>query len=491
VHANVGGGYPDDSLAHVSLGWILKEASLCGLRFKTSPDAEPDALRFARSASDKDGRLYDSRRGLASYYRYGPRNIFELCNCIDLKAPARSVRIPLPKIHYSVFERIKAGAHPYAPIGLPKEYAVVAEDGKILTGESIPYENSEQADLRFKHQDRIWDAVWRRRLAYFGTVLASIFLVAYPLFHRSPAFAEYTSSLRPASDLIRLVGSFIPTEFANFWIDEYARDPRLFLTGLAALILFITLNSKIGTRIADDMRAIWKSSFDEALTEPVGKSWAFSIRTNSKYIWVREALRIMLLPAGSAVVLGYLLITVASHISFNFFDAAGFVCRDSSDPGELTKLVPRQTIEREFNTSNVCQGMKVLLERNGKYVIQFDSTASFSDGLFGIDASKGFSSSDLPNWHDRALLTLAIPLRREWVRPWFRVVARYGGSGGEETFLDPDLTDAHWIDERIRATRDGELFLFVNYPVIGIPGLFGVFYKNNSGTAKVNITRRS
>lgn len=108
----------------------------------------------------------------------------------------------------------------------------------------------------------------------------------------------------------------------------------------------------------------------------------------------------------------------------------------------------------------------------------------------GIDASKGFSSNDLPNLYDRIKFMLAAPLRREWFRPWFRVVARFGGSGGEETFLDPDLTDKHWINERVRATRDGELFLFVNDAVIGIPGLFDVFYKNNFGSANVTITRR-
>jgi hypothetical protein len=112
-------------------------------------------------------------------------------------------------------------------------------------------------------------------------------------------------------------------------------------------------------------------------------------------------------------VLGYLLITVTSHIVFNSFDAAGFVRREAADSSELTRMIPGQTIEREFNTSNVWQSMKVLLERNRQYTIQLDSTASFRDGLFGIDASKGFSSSDLPNWYERALLTLAVPLRRE------------------------------------------------------------------------------
>ncbi|HEY4901685.1 MAG TPA: hypothetical protein VIH91_12795, partial [Terriglobales bacterium] len=64
-----------------------------------------------------------------------------------------------------------------------------------------------------------------------------------------------------------------------------------------------------------------------------------------------------------------------------------------------------------------------------------------------------------------------------------------GGVGGEESFLDPDPKD-HSIDEAMRATRDGELFIFVNDAVLGVPGLEGVFYSNNVGTADVMITRR-
>jgi hypothetical protein len=38
VHSNVGGGYPDDSLAHIPLFWIMKEAEARGLKFKTTPN---------------------------------------------------------------------------------------------------------------------------------------------------------------------------------------------------------------------------------------------------------------------------------------------------------------------------------------------------------------------------------------------------------------------------------------------------------------------
>jgi len=80
VHANVGGGYPDDSLAHVSLCWMMQEAAKCGLKFKRAPQSEPDAFKTSFSARDNSGRLYDSRTGLHRLYRYGPRKLADLCH---------------------------------------------------------------------------------------------------------------------------------------------------------------------------------------------------------------------------------------------------------------------------------------------------------------------------------------------------------------------------------------------------------------------------
>src|ERR1700730_5086066 len=53
VHSNVGGGYPDDSLANVSLSWMLAEAVDAGLIFKKTPTADPDALLSTDSAKVK------------------------------------------------------------------------------------------------------------------------------------------------------------------------------------------------------------------------------------------------------------------------------------------------------------------------------------------------------------------------------------------------------------------------------------------------------
>jgi hypothetical protein len=142
-----------------------------------------------------------------------------------------------------------------------------------------------------------------------------------------------------------------------------------------------------------------------------------------------------------------------------------------------------QALLPEFKTSELCQSMGVWLERNGRYLIRFESTDTFKDGNF--DASEGFFSENAG-----LIWMVAVPLRRELARPWFRIVARIGGRGGEEYFLDPDVSNQFLIDEIITATRDGELFLFVNDAVIGLPDLYGYFYKSNKGSTKVTITRR-
>jgi uncharacterized protein (DUF2235 family) len=177
VHANVGGGYPDDSLANVSLSWMMAEAADYGLRFKAEPAADPDAVKRVGAAQDKDGRLYDSRAGLGGYYRYGPRKI------ADLYAGAsddENAEPPLPKIHESVFDRTKVGAHLYAPMGLPDRYAVVRTgDRTIRPLGTDTAESPVSAAKRHAEQESVWNVVWRRRAIYFLTVFASLYTAVY------------------------------------------------------------------------------------------------------------------------------------------------------------------------------------------------------------------------------------------------------------------------------------------------------------------------
>ena len=62
------------ALSHVSLEWIMSEAKKYKLRFSQKIW---DAFR---ALADENGPIYDSRHGLAGYYRYNPRRIEKLTN---------------------------------------------------------------------------------------------------------------------------------------------------------------------------------------------------------------------------------------------------------------------------------------------------------------------------------------------------------------------------------------------------------------------------
>jgi hypothetical protein len=175
----------------------------------------------------------------------------------------------------------------------------------------------------------------------------------------------------------------------------------------------------------------------------------------------------------------------------NVQDYGGLVCRETGAeiaPGETIKIAEKDSTRFPlFKTSNLCQNMGVRLERNAKYLISIKAVDPFTDG--GIEAARGFYSWDPPSFVRKLIMVAAVPFRRELIRPWFRIVAKFGEKGGEETFLDPDPKDGS-IEEVITATRDGELFLFVNDAVLAVPGLYGYFYDNNTGTAEVTITRQ-
>jgi hypothetical protein len=118
MHSNVGGGYPDDSLAHVSLLWMGQQAALRGLRINVS------AVNRWRDTANVHGPIMDSRHGLGGYYRYKPRSI------AALGADARHrVDVARPKIHESVLRRVAHGVDGYAPTGLPAVYDVVTSNG--------------------------------------------------------------------------------------------------------------------------------------------------------------------------------------------------------------------------------------------------------------------------------------------------------------------------------------------------------------------------
>jgi uncharacterized protein (DUF2235 family) len=261
VHSNVGGGYPDDSLACVSLNWIMMEAAARGLRFKTAPASDPDSLVHGIAAEDKDGRLYDSRSGLGGYYRYGPRKLDDLCHASQAADLRDRVEIPVPRVHESVLERIEQRAHLYAPIVLPERYEVVTRTGEIRAPGQSGYEAPDEARARTATQEAVWNLVWRRRAIYFLTVFTSLYLATYPFYHKTYKTTEFTTPLRHVSDSIRMFESVLPSG-AGVWLNSYAHEPGWFVLIAVLVGALIFIGSRLGAAITDRMSGIWQDALN-------------------------------------------------------------------------------------------------------------------------------------------------------------------------------------------------------------------------------------
>ncbi len=515
VHTNVGGGYPDDALAYIPFVWMITEAQRCGLKFKSdyanqppNPDlmiADPDTFKNATSKRDKDGRVYDPRKGFGGYYRYGPRKLVPYFYRESRKLEDDEIDVGRAKIHESVFRRIDNYAHAYAPVGLPPYYDVVLESGEIVSPDKFriapatePFESSAAAAHRALAQEHVWNEVWKRRIAYFATVGATTWLVMFPLVNSTERYGEFTSPIRWVSDLIHFAGGFLPA-FASTWTDGYARAPGLFLVMAGVVVGLMFWSSTIASHTSNLMASIWRKTPEAPSGLP--DNWIYHLRSHPLYIGFHDALKRKIAPAFFAVMFVYLGLAIASHLSYDVLDVAGFTCVHGDTDPVAKVLAVDQQIEQpiEFKTSDLCKATGILLEHRGHYYVTIQpgnkkgEDKQWFNGIarIGIPVG-GFSSKDRAPWYEQVYLSLFLPLRREFTQDWFRIVLRFGHVGGEETFYQPDPYDTKIqfnIAPTIAPDDKEELFIFVNDAVIGVPGLYDRFYRNNRGTARLIVKR--
>ena len=562
VHSNVGGGYPDNSLANVSLAWMMAEAEAkeCGLKFKAG------AVELIAQAHDKDGRLYNSRSGIGGYYRYGPRRISDFYAL----RPGEKENHRVAKIHESVLARIQVGAHLYAPIAVPHQYAVVSATGRQtkLLGHDTR-ENPDGAKDRARKQDSVWNVVWRRRAIYFLTVFASLYLVLYPLVRESYAFEEMATRLRIVSDAIRLIGGTLPSG-ASRWIAGYARDPAWFLLWATIVGFLIWYNSGLKSEINTRMRRIWDRHIPDGHAlqprtapskvwsalrwlfvailfyfaayplfewlpflhwlkapdpwwdnvihlyseQPVRfvicvflifyflpEDWIQAIRKRPEYQWAWRGLKMTVAPAVFALLILYSAFAFGNHVLFNVRDSFGAFCKPSKNEKgwlnadnngfECKKGTCKKTIEFDSAHPSLCMSTAVFAERAKRYAINVKREPADKQWTFWNEpAFMGGQPVSQMTWWKQPILWMLFPFRRSLDRPWANLIVRYGPTGTEESFLDPEPPDLidDLADPKVRAPdripvktetrgeawtakRDGEIFVYINKPVLGPWGI--------------------
>jgi uncharacterized protein (DUF2235 family) len=504
MHSNVGGGYPDDSLAFVPLCWLMREAQDYGLRFKYAPKADPDAFLHATSSSDKDGRLYDSRRGLGGYYRYGPRLVHNLCHARFSRRQDDTVVIDTPKIHESALQRMVNGSHAYAPIGLPARYAVVTEKGEILEGPKNSCESPEQSAGRADAQEQVWNIVWWRRIVYFLTVFASLHLLVFPLVHQTSPAEEFSTPFRFVSETVRIAGAFLPRFVTVWWLDSFAANPRTLLIGVVVVVGLIWLGAYLGGVITDKMRSIWRGdpSPDPGPIKFLNAG-VYRLRTSRPYRYVMDCMKRYILPFFCALGTAYVVAALVSHAFFNVADAAGAVCKDTPEASliDVTRATHgkrggKVNARSRFQADKLCWASGLFLRQGVSYYITVEQEDGSKEPWLYVRYPTdlgGFDIGSHSDWRSRTWLFAAVPLRRVWLKPYARIIARVGRVGTDEYSFDPDLPRKALIESQgapFKPRRSGELFLYLNGSVIGIPGLAKAFYHHNSGRARVIVEQR-
>ena len=519
VHTNVGGGYPDDTLSSAPLAWMVFEAKAADLQFHQL------ALEQIRVRTTPFGKMYDSRAGLGSFYRYQPRSV-----------RYDSAAGDVPVVHESVVFRMATGFQGYAPIALPQQVKVVDKNGQFHEFAGFqkaaasrlrrPAELATRADVAddqklaqmvasLKPPTReevklIAASILRRRIAYFGTLISTLALLAFPLLSRAlpapkPTFVT-EDFVGPLSDIYQRLDSLAPS-YVQPWLDAIARSP--IVAAILALVAIVSYwrGKSLKVTIVDRSQLAWnigktrpsraQASFLDRLalrllaSPAANTSWRFAS-------W--KAFPAIALLAAAIVV-----VTVLDRTAFWLQSSAGGICASSPGKADGLPLVQATQETPLFRTAEPCMATGLRLSKDHRYEISIEipDDAPWTDGDLAADLAgvRGLT------WPRALKMSAGVPLRRHLGAPWFVPIARVGKYGSDEHVLTPSDVEGTAQPRKILTSvigprRDGELFLFVNDAYSGLFPLEWLrstmskdysqarhLYKNNGGTATVKVRR--
>lgn len=560
MHADVGGGYPDESLSYVSLLWMIEEANGCQLR-----TVDCITQRYVALANSF-GPIHDSRSGFASYYRYQPRKIraflarpkddAALTSTLGLRDPligqerAQKGLLETPVVHESVVARIATGTDGYAPIVLPEQYHVVPPGELTETIElktsgddsssSAAEEPSPERDggrrpaqhlavhtpLLPPHirdwlspdamaavaraMERSWDDVWKRRAAYFLTVLATIALLTMPWWVPRPSGAAGETDLQLVWDgrnmignIIRLPGELLP-DMAQRWIDAWANNSACFVMLTILLILFRRMGGRYQRQIRDRARDIWHAHVPRippatAGNAPTGlaahqPSHLERWRNGERYQRSLQLFKWGVLPnLVFAPLLLALIVLLAGGVVTQA--ALPWVERSSALCGRDGSTVEIANLQVGFATADICNRTGGTVAKGDTYRITFEIVDPWRDGSAETTPG-GLGAGDLRWFAGYAGIPLRRVLDAGYLEPLVAVRSKEGGFFTRlfgsvpirRLQFQPVENRPNAYQAEYRAPTDGELFLFANDAVLLFyPRTFYQHIGANRGTACVTI----
>ncbi len=262
VHTNIGGGYPKDHLSLVSLEWMMEKASERGLVFRQSRKEE------VSKKLNHNGTMYNSRSGVAAFYRYKPRDIQQLTNKFIPGVTSKA------NIHISAYLRIKDSSANYSPANLPLDpnlFMTQDVSDKAMQIQEKCYQSMTKKVANgdsLQTQSETWDIVWWQRWLHLAFILFfTVFLiVGYKLTCITPEFSA-NSSIKPIYLLQKLLvklDEMNPLYLSEYLIAGYVNHWKIFLLMLFIFVSLMYSRKSLNNHMKNYSNKIWNHPpFDE------------------------------------------------------------------------------------------------------------------------------------------------------------------------------------------------------------------------------------
>lgn len=252
VHSNVGGGYPKQGISLVALDWMMQRAEEMGLKFINS---ERNRYRHLQNVHDK---LYDSRSGLAVYYRYRPRRIDSICQKLGIK----------PTIHVSALERIALGTQDYAPGNLPGDFVITTTDpnsgAKLEDPQKLAKVVADVGGQSASDNVRKW--IRLRRSIYVALIALTIALVGFVAWIHTPKADQSVWVPAGLDNAMKWIADLIPFGPTLY---EYVIRPLFIYPAYAAIAFVLLMIFYFGSKFArSKLRKTFAQFWREKLPEP-------------------------------------------------------------------------------------------------------------------------------------------------------------------------------------------------------------------------------
>ncbi len=504
MHSNVGGSYPEDQLAHISLAWMIDEvketANRTGLNF---PD---EVIARIRKQAGPLGKMYDSRRGAAVYYRYKPRNIAELCN---QEGNGSHVKVSTPKIHHTVLDRIADNTVGYAPTALPRDFDVIGDNGNVLS--LAPGDRHHETDRQQKYRtmmlERAKNHIFWRRFAYFFLLFITLTLILFPYYRPPIPGLERTGASEKVSGwILDLISSLLPG-IVTYWTEAWSQSPKLFAGLLISFIGFFLWSGWIKGNTQQVAESGWWHLKGLEPPPPRRKVGFFEkvagfYRSNRWTIGLHEIFKKYVLAPVFVAICAYLTLAASYRLLIHYPVVKAGACAYLGERKVESIPEPRESVV--FNTTDTCLNSDITLEEGRVYDVKVLGDIDWIDGEETKSSIDGFDSWLRP-FHPIFLTTA--PTRRHLTMPWFTLTGEIGKDTGHVFPINRKTFT-------FKAPADGTLYFYVNdainvigpkvspwlekvSPMLGIGSLISpdiqksisnpnVFYENNQG--KVTIT---